>query len=182
MNSPSPSPSTGEIEIRRKMVENMTVVEQGIKISWHPHPTICLLRWWVSEWERAPALGENAFWSRVLDCGRETEVSRSTDKISKSLSKRSPLKGKSCHLAREEWFFYSTRQFFREIAISWRNSSILNHESTTVRVNVRVQRKSEKRKGLAKNKMVGTEGKKGLRQCHCSFWSSCDVWHPISYQ
>ena len=25
---------------------------------------------------RAPASGENAFWSRVLDCGRETEVSR----------------------------------------------------------------------------------------------------------
>ena len=23
----------------------------AIKISWHPHPTICLLRWWVSEWE-----------------------------------------------------------------------------------------------------------------------------------
>ena len=37
---------------------------------------------------RAPALGENAFWSCVLEnCGRETEVYRSTDQISKSLSK-----------------------------------------------------------------------------------------------
>ena len=51
MNSPSPSPSTRDIEIRRKVFENRTVVEQGIKILWHPHPTICLLRWWVSEWE-----------------------------------------------------------------------------------------------------------------------------------
>ena len=59
--------------------------------------------YWGSECprERAPALGENAFWSRVLDCGRETEVSRSTDKISKCLSKWSPLRGKSCHLARK---------------------------------------------------------------------------------
>ena len=85
----SPSLSTREIEIRRKVVENRAVVKQGIKISlhphyaiypcelrewsllswhphytmypcelrdwsllsWHPHPTICLLRWWVSEWE-----------------------------------------------------------------------------------------------------------------------------------
>ena len=51
MNSLSPSPSTREIEIRRKVIENRTVAERGIKISWHPHPTICLLRWWVSEWE-----------------------------------------------------------------------------------------------------------------------------------
>ena len=51
MKSPSPSPSTREIEIRTKVVENRTVVEQEIKISWHPHPTICLLRWWVLEWE-----------------------------------------------------------------------------------------------------------------------------------
>ena len=36
--------------------------------------------------KRAPALTENVFWSRVLDWGRETEMSRSTDKISKSLS------------------------------------------------------------------------------------------------
>ena len=45
------SPWTREIEIRRNVVESRTVVEQGIKISRHPHPTICLLRWWVSEWE-----------------------------------------------------------------------------------------------------------------------------------
>ena len=44
MNSPLPTPSW-------KVVENRTVVEQRIKILWHPHPTIYLLRWWVSEWE-----------------------------------------------------------------------------------------------------------------------------------
>ena len=34
---------------------------------WHPHSTKCLLSWWVSAWERAPAWRENAFWSCVLD-------------------------------------------------------------------------------------------------------------------
>ena len=127
--------------------------------------------------ERAPAFRENAFWSRVLDCGRETEVSRSTDKISKSLSKWSPLEGKSCHLAREEWFFYSTGHFFKEIAVLWRNSSVLSDdESTTTRVNVRVQRKSEKRKGPVQNNIVGFEGKKGL--CQYGLWLSISllVW------
>ena len=55
---------------RRKEIENRTVIQQGIKISWHPHHAIypcelrdwsllswhphyaiCLLRWWVSEGE-----------------------------------------------------------------------------------------------------------------------------------
>ena len=54
----------------KKFDKDRTVVEQGIKILWHPHyaihpcelrdwslfswhpqPTICLLRWWVLEWE-----------------------------------------------------------------------------------------------------------------------------------
>ena len=135
--------------------------------------------YWGSECqsERAPAGGENAFWSRVLDCGRETEVCRSTDKICKRLSKWPPLEGKSCHLARKEWFFYSTRQLFNEIAILWRNSAILNDdESTTTKVIVRVQMKSEKRKGPVKNNVDGD------CQCHDLFWSSCDVWHAISDQ
>ena len=96
--------------------------------------------------ERAPALGETAFWCRVLDCGRERELSRSIDTISKSLSKWSPRKGKSCHLTREEWFFYPTRQCFKEIVILWRNSSILNDEAITIRVSVRLQRKSEQQR------------------------------------
>ena len=29
-----------------------------IKISWHPHATICLLRWWVSEWESTSIMRE----------------------------------------------------------------------------------------------------------------------------
>ena len=104
--------------------------------------------YWGSECqsERAPAFRRNAFWSCVLDSGRETKVSRWTHKISKSLSKWSPLRGKSCHLARKEWFFCSTGQFFNEIAIFWRNSSILSDESTTIRVNVRLHRKSEKQR------------------------------------
>ena len=112
--------------------------------------------------ERAHALGENAFGSRFMDCGRETGMHRWTDSIFPSLSRWSPLRGKSCHLAREDWFFYSTRQFFKEIAILWKNSSIVNDdESITSRVNVRVQRKSEKlyevnekRKGLVKNNVM----------------------------
>ena len=73
---------------------------------------------------------------------------------------------------------YSVQRFNseQEIAIWWRYSSILNHESTTSRVNVRGQRKSEKRKGLVKNKMVGSGAKRGLCQCHRLLWSSCDVW------
>ena len=60
MNSQSPSPSTREIEIRRKVDENRKVVEQGIKISWHPHLTIYpweVVSVRVSEhqhWERTP--------------------------------------------------------------------------------------------------------------------------------
>ena len=90
--------------------------------------------------ERTPASGENAFWSRVLDCGRETEVSRLIDKISKSLSNWSALNGKSCHLARKERFFSSTRQFFEEIAILWRNSSTLNDELRTTKVNFHTEK------------------------------------------
>jgi hypothetical protein len=64
----------------------------------------------------------------------------------------------------------------QEIAILWMYSSILNHGSTTSRVNFRGPRKSEKRKRLVKNKMVGSGAKNGLCQCHRSLWSSCDVW------
>ena len=44
-------------------------------LPWHPHYAICLLRWWVSQWERAPAWRENAFWSCDLGrTGRERET------------------------------------------------------------------------------------------------------------
>ena len=97
--------------------------------------------YWGSECqsERAPALGENAFWSRLLDCGRETEVSRWTDKTSQSLRKWSLLKDKSCHLARKEWSFYSAGKFFKEIAILQRNFSILNNISRTTKVNLHTE-------------------------------------------
>ena len=100
----------------------------------------------VSEWRNfwgGPKVDKRVQWN----CGRETEVFTSTDRISKSLSKWSPLKGKSCHQARRKWFFYSTGQFFKEIAISRRKTSIWNDdESTTIRVNVRLQRTSEKQR------------------------------------
>ena len=111
-----------------------------------PAPYPIPLRGSECQSERAPALGENAFWSRILDCGRETERHGWIDKTAKSLSKWSLLKRKSCHLAREEWFCYWTRQFFNEIAILWKKSSILNDEAITSRVNVRVKRKSEKQR------------------------------------
>ena len=118
------------------------MIQCSIKISWHPHHTIY-------PWEelsvrvRGHQHREYAVWSCVLDCGRETEVSRSTDKISKSLSKWSQLRGKSCHLAREEWFFYSTRQFFKEIASLCRNSSILNDELRTIKVNFQTEKQRD---------------------------------------
>ena len=51
-----------------------------------PAPYHTPLRGSECQSERAPALGENAFWSRVLDCGRETGMHRWTDQISTSLS------------------------------------------------------------------------------------------------
>ena len=165
----SPSPSTREIEIRRKVVENRTVVEEGINISWHPHPIICQLRWWVSQWEststRRERLLELCFGQSRERCnrhrevdwenegsrgrpkadkraqwcgGRETWMHTWTDKIPKNRRKCWELNVRSGHLAREEWLFCLTRSLFKEIAILWRNSSILSDESTTIRVNVRV--------------------------------------------
>jgi hypothetical protein len=96
MNSASPSPSTREIEIRRRVVENRTVVEQGVKISWHPHPTICLLSWWVSEWESTRVkrerllqlcLGQNG-----ERCGRGVRWSERTKEFGGG---RRPTKGRS---------------------------------------------------------------------------------------
>ena len=118
----------------------------------------------VSVRVRAPALGENPFWSCVLDSSRYSEAKweneetsqwgrsgtgeerqrcRWIDERSKSLSKWSPRKGKSCHLAREEWFFYSTRQFFKEIAILWRNSSISNNELRKTNVNCHTEKQTD---------------------------------------
>ena len=79
---------------------------------------------------------------------------------------------KSFHLAGKERFFCPTRQFFKDIAILRRNSSILNHEWATSRVNLRVQWKSEKlygvkgnRKGLIKDKMFGVTVWRSLTVC-----------------
>ena len=90
------------IEIRRKVVENRTVVEQGIKISWHPHPTIYPWLRWVSvrvrehqHEERAPSGvvswtvtdRQKYTGSTVKEWVRETEVKRWIDKAAKSFSK-----------------------------------------------------------------------------------------------
>ena len=173
----SPSPSTRGIEIRRKVVGNRTVAEQGIKISWHPHPTICPLRWWVSEWESTSiererllelCLGQNGErygrhseaewengWSQgrpkadqraQWNGGRETWMYKWTDKIPKNRHKCWELSARSVHLAREGWLLCLIHPLFKEIANLWRNSSVLSDDSTTIRVNVRLQRKREKQR------------------------------------
>ena len=73
---------------------------------------------------------------------------RWTDKSASTWSKCGELRAQSDQLPRKEWVFCSTRQFFKEIAILWRNNSILNDESKTTRVNVWVQRKSEKQRQI----------------------------------
>ena len=108
----------------------------------------------------APALRENAFGSCVLDRTERDTVSivrrsermkeveggrrsikgrrgtvqsrkRWTDKSTPSMSKGCELSAQSDQLARKDWFFCSTRQFFKEIAILWRNSPIMNDEAIT---------------------------------------------------
>ena len=93
----SPSSSTREIEIRKKMVDNRTVVQQGLKMSWHPHPTICLLRWWVSEGESARIRWESAFWSCVLDrTERDTaSIVRRNERLKKFERSWRPTKGRT---------------------------------------------------------------------------------------
>ena len=87
---------------------------------------------------------------------------RCSDKISKSRSKWLQLRDKLFQLAEKERSSCPTRQCFKDIAILRRNSAILNHESVTTRVNLRVQWESkklyevkEKRMGLVKDKMDG---------------------------
>ena len=53
---------------------------------------------------------------------RERAMHKWSNIISKVRCKWSPLRGKLCHLARKERFFCPTRQFFKGIAILWRNS------------------------------------------------------------
>ena len=69
------SPSTREIEIRRKVVKSRTVVEQEIKISWHPRPTICLSRWWVSESESTRIRREHL----LVLCSGQQQVEMQSD-------------------------------------------------------------------------------------------------------
>ena len=72
---------------------------------------------------------------RTVNYRRETVVQINRQNIQEP-DRRFTTQGKSWHLVREEWFFH-------EIGTLWRSSTILNHESTTSGVNVRVQRKSE---------------------------------------
>ena len=97
---------------------------RSFKISGHPHPTICLLRWWVSECQstsiRRDAAGivrrnermkEIEGGRRPTKRRRETVQSRKrwTDKSSSNMSKCGELSPQSNQLARKEWLFCSTR-------------------------------------------------------------------------
>ena len=140
--------------------------------------------------ERAPAWRENAFWSRVLDSSRhsdakwEKEVIRGrpnadqrtlwygwreiwthrwTDKIPKNRRKCWELSAPSGQLARQEWLFCLTRPLFKEIAILWRNSTILSDESTATKFSLRTREErnreiskavDEKSKKIDKNRTV----------------------------
>ena len=125
--------------------------------------------YWGSECqsERAPAWRENACWSCVLDrtsrvrewmkkfeegrrpskgrsgnnetMGTEGERQRCTDKTAKMSGKWWQLRDKSCHPVRKDWFFCSTWQFFEEITILWRVSSIWNYRSAGCRLCVSSQ-------------------------------------------
>ena len=154
-----------------------------LHLSWHPHPTICRLRWWVSEWESTSIRRERLLVSCLGLWKRDRGVQIKRQNIQES-EQMITTEEQIMPSGKEERFFYSTGQFFKEIAISWRNYSILNDdELTTTLLNVRVQRNREKlyevhekRKGLVKNNVDGD------CQCHRSLWSSGDVWHAISYQ
>ena len=58
---------------------------------------------------------------------------RWTDKMPKNHRKCWELSAQSVQLPRKGWLFRATLQFFKEIAILWRNSSIWNDESRTTK-------------------------------------------------
>ena len=135
------------------------------------------------ERERAPALRENAFWSRVLgrterdpvgivrrsermkefeeaegrpkdaveprklsNRGRKTEMHRWTEKTALSLNRCWEQGAQAGYFTRKGWLLCSILQFFNEIVFWWRNSSILNHdESTMTWVNVLTKERRELR-------------------------------------
>ena len=114
--------------------------------------------------ERAPALGEKAFWCCVSDkvekdaagigrlndrmkaFSKEAEGrpngaveprERWSGKISNSESKYWEVSAQSVQLVRKGWFSVQRFNSENQIAILWRNSSILNEESRTTKVNLR---------------------------------------------
>ena len=80
--------------------------------------------------------------------GRETGMHRWTDKIPKNRRKCWELSARSGQLAKGKWLCCLTRPLVKEIAILWRNSSILSKEATTIRFHVRLQRNSEKQRQI----------------------------------
>ena len=105
---------------------------------------------------------------------------RWTDKISKNRRKCWELSARLGQLAREEWLFCSTRPPFKEITILWRNPSILSDESTTIRVNVRLHRKSEKQRQIQLTNIHGYPHRpyqsSGFIFLNLQFVCHCDLW------
>ena len=116
MNSPSPLSLTREIVIRRKVVENRTVAERGIRISWHPHHPIYPLRLWVSEWESTRMKRE-----RILQlCLGLTDRQRLRDEYTRQ--QRAWAEGENRQL--NHWKKDYSLQASKEMAILSRTSSV----------------------------------------------------------
>ena len=138
-------------------------------LSWHPHYAICLLRWWVSEWEST-----RMKWERLLGlcsgqnrerCGRDSEVEWENERIrGRPKADHRTQWNQGCDeltnylrvIANAENWMLNQISWQREndcsipldnssrIAILWRNSSILNHdESATARLNVWTKQQRE---------------------------------------
>ena len=80
---------------------------------------------------------------------------RWTDKSVSSVNQCGELSPQLDQLTRKEWLFCSTGKLCKEIVILWRISSIQNNKSTTSRVNVRVQRKTEKKRQIQLTNLHG---------------------------
>ena len=111
-----------------------------VRVREHPHEERTpsgLVSWTAAERDAAGIVSRSERKKEIEGGRRGTVQSRKrwTDKLSSSLSKCWELSAQSGQLARRESGFCSTRQFFKEIAILWRNWSILNDEArTTVQI------------------------------------------------
>ena len=119
---------------------HMPIEVVSVRVREHPHEERTpsgLVSWTAAERDAAGIVSRSERKKEIEGGRRGTVQSRKrwTDKLSSSLSKCWELSAQSGHLARRESGFCSTRQFFKEIAILWRNWSILNDEArTTVQI------------------------------------------------